>query len=423
MRKLFAGYYRPTDEEFKKLWDECIFTFDANVLLDLYRFTTSTLNHLLDIMEGLAPRIWITHQAALEYHRNRLTVVNKQMEPYDLAVKNLTECCGSLQSILEKHKRDQVKDVPAQIRKVQSACESAQTALQEMKNAYPDLLNENYPPRDRLARLFDGKVGKPFGDSDLESRYRLAVSRAEQQIPPGYLDKGKDGAKKYGDTILWFQLIEHAKAASKPIILVTDENKDDWWLKNRGETIGPRPELIQEMHAEAKVQFHMYDTVEFMRRAETFLHLQHQKKAAQEAKDVARQVEQQRGLQSPFAGESAVALGDTLLEQRRRMLATFAGESAVALGDTLLEQRRRVLATFAGESAVALGDTLLEQRRRMLATFANPVLRGQSEKLPRARPAEPDSGGESECANDETTDSDSAGDHDEDLGEAGPTDA
>jgi hypothetical protein len=31
MRTMFPGYYRPTEEEFKKMWQECIFSFDANV--------------------------------------------------------------------------------------------------------------------------------------------------------------------------------------------------------------------------------------------------------------------------------------------------------------------------------------------------------------------------------------------------------
>ncbi len=36
MRDLFPGYYRPTEEEFAKMWQEGIFVFDANVLLNIY---------------------------------------------------------------------------------------------------------------------------------------------------------------------------------------------------------------------------------------------------------------------------------------------------------------------------------------------------------------------------------------------------
>ena len=42
MRKTFPGYYRPTEAEFRRLWDKCIFVLDANVLLNLYRYSEET---------------------------------------------------------------------------------------------------------------------------------------------------------------------------------------------------------------------------------------------------------------------------------------------------------------------------------------------------------------------------------------------
>jgi hypothetical protein len=36
MRSVFVGHFRPTQDEFAQLWDECIFVIDANVLLNLY---------------------------------------------------------------------------------------------------------------------------------------------------------------------------------------------------------------------------------------------------------------------------------------------------------------------------------------------------------------------------------------------------
>lgn len=31
MKDIFAGYYQPTNDEFKNIWATCIFVFDANV--------------------------------------------------------------------------------------------------------------------------------------------------------------------------------------------------------------------------------------------------------------------------------------------------------------------------------------------------------------------------------------------------------
>jgi hypothetical protein len=32
MRELFPGYYRPTQEQFQQMWQECIFVLDAKAL-------------------------------------------------------------------------------------------------------------------------------------------------------------------------------------------------------------------------------------------------------------------------------------------------------------------------------------------------------------------------------------------------------
>jgi len=37
MREQFPWFLDPTEEELQRLWDEATFSFDANVLLNLYR--------------------------------------------------------------------------------------------------------------------------------------------------------------------------------------------------------------------------------------------------------------------------------------------------------------------------------------------------------------------------------------------------
>lgn len=88
--------------------------------------------------------------------------------------------------------------------------------------------------------------------------------RYQNKIPPGYKDARKGGDQQYGDLILWLQVIDQAKESGKPIVFVTDDRKDDWWLNFKGKTIGPLPELIDEIRQEANVLFHMYTPDLFM---------------------------------------------------------------------------------------------------------------------------------------------------------------
>ncbi|MED1951788.1 PIN domain-containing protein [Brevibacillus centrosporus] len=83
MKKNFEMYYRPSEEEFVKLWEECIFVFDTNVLLNLYRYTSQTQQEFLNIVEKVRHRVWIPHQVALEYNVNRRSVILEQKVTYD----------------------------------------------------------------------------------------------------------------------------------------------------------------------------------------------------------------------------------------------------------------------------------------------------------------------------------------------------
>lgn len=40
--------------------------------------------------------------------------------------------------------------------------------------------------------------------------------------------------------------MNYSQVQQTDIVLVTDDNKADWWLKIDGDPVAPRPELIQE---------------------------------------------------------------------------------------------------------------------------------------------------------------------------------
>ena len=66
-------------------------------------------------------------------------------------------------------------------------------------------------------------------------------------------------------------MIYKAQKWKAPIILITDDRKEDWWLKHNGQTIGPRPELVGEIKIKASVEFYMYQADPFMEHANTHL--------------------------------------------------------------------------------------------------------------------------------------------------------
>lgn len=271
MRNLFPGYYRPTDEEFSALWQECVFAFDANVLLNVYRYSQATRERFLEILDRLKERIWLPHQAALEYQENRLKVISDQHEPYEDIPKRLNDLLAQIQSDYPRHSFIPLQQVFDHIKR---AIGQIDTLLKNVKSGHPDL-TENDDLREALDNLFAEKVGAEYTPDELRKIYSDAQERFKKQIPPGYEDNKskKDGDNKYGDVVVWYQLKDRAKQLRKPIVLITDDRKADWWQKHKGKIIGPRPELIHEMK-EAGVQFYMYQSDRFIEHAQKHLGIQ-----------------------------------------------------------------------------------------------------------------------------------------------------
>ncbi|MGB4775964.1 MAG: PIN-like domain-containing protein, partial [Daejeonella sp.] len=73
-----------------------------------------------------------------------------------------------------------------------------------------------------------------------------------------------DGDKPYGDYILWRQILNYIKETKKPLIFVTSEEKEDWWEKGGGKTVGPLYDLLKEFYQETGQSFLLFKTARFL---------------------------------------------------------------------------------------------------------------------------------------------------------------
>jgi hypothetical protein len=304
MKSAFPGYYRPSDEEFVQLWSECIFVPDANVLLNLYRYTPKTREELFGVLEQLKSR-WISHQAALEYHRSRVTVISERLKIHQDVLAALTRAEQQLSETLKAAARHPFVNRESIIERVQELFAGIGEELEKGAEDYKALLR-NDPTAERIAALFEGKVGSPYPDAvdqvgnaprTLESIYREGKQRFERGTPPGYADaKEKAEPGCYGDLVLWFQTIDFARDCEKPIVFITDDSKEDWWVEARGQRIGPRPELVAEMRTVAGVDCWMYDSTRFIEQARRHLERSVSDETLSEVRDVRAENERTRSL-------------------------------------------------------------------------------------------------------------------------------
>jgi hypothetical protein len=371
MRKTFPGYYRPTEDEFSELWNTCLFVLDANVLLNLYRYSPETSEEFIGILNEMSDRLWVPHQVALEYQRRRLDVIEIQVDAH-VEIQNLLKKLGDKLPSLRR-------DTDRSLERINSIFTEVEKELNERKREYLDLLNDDCL-RDTITSLFEGKVGSPYSTEQLNEIYKKGEVRYEHEIPPGYLDaRDKEGMRKYGDLVLWFQVIDKAQETKKPIILVTDDRKDDWWLQRKGRLIGPRPELAEEILSQAGVSFYMYRADQFMTYAQKYIERQVKQEAIDEVRDVRQRDEaymkavQAAALRFPYGTSAEMTLLASLIPH----------EKEVALAATLFPPD--MLAAEAALAATLFPPDMLAAEAALAATLFPDMLAAEVASLAASR--------------------------------------
>ena len=267
MKSIFPGHFRPTNQEFDKIWEESTFIVDANVLLNLYRYSDATRAELEKALSGVKDRLFITHQAAKEFLKNRLVVTSDQSKEYTAAIDTINDLIKRISS------KDRHPFIDGD--KLKKFGKLADSLISNLKNQQHELLKKLTEDEilDFVQGIFDGKTGSAFSQDKAQEIISSGEERYEAKIPPGYKDTNKDSLddplRKYGDLVVWFQLIDYAKENNCSVVFITDDKKEDWWLEQAGRTIGPRPELIEEFKAKVGTEFWMYSVSKFLQETAT----------------------------------------------------------------------------------------------------------------------------------------------------------
>lgn len=265
MRDKFPGHFRPSSEEFQAIWRECIFAVDANVLLNLYRYSAETRKALEDALLSVADRLFLPHQAAREFLKNRLSVTAGQADEYARAITKIKEISENLANT-KKHPflvEQELIDFSSLVPKLLEQLEKQRQAISSR------LSNDEI--LEFVSTTFDSRTGAGFDEDRLKDIEEEGDARYQSETPPGYKDGKKDASgdryRKYGDLIIWKQLIDKSKECAQPVIFITDDKKDDWWQEQSGRTIGPRPELREEFISDTSKNFWMYTVDKFVEEA------------------------------------------------------------------------------------------------------------------------------------------------------------
>ena len=242
----------------------------------------------------------------MEYQERRLHEIGNQYSRFEDVRKILAntkeELTGRLDGLQLKKRHSKI-DPQTLLEGVETVFSEFTEQLNDLEREQPGVHDKDLI-RERIDRLLEGNVGDPPSVDQLDGWYEDGASRYEREIPPGYSDSGKNGIyqfgnlvlkKRYGDLILWNEILEEAtnRGDLSGLVFVTDDSKEDWWWGERGKTIGPRPELVQEICSNRQVNlFYMYSSSRLMHFAEDYLEVEIGEDSPQQAEDISKNWEE-----------------------------------------------------------------------------------------------------------------------------------
>jgi hypothetical protein len=325
--------YQIGEKKESELFKKALVFFDTSALLDFYYYSNETTTEIFNkIFKALQGRLYITYQTEFEFLKNRKTVLQKPLDSYDnlLKVNKIHKDSGHvnrIEEIIKTSKEQLAKDLFGQFKTLKEKTAKSdkhpflndkifvefENELEQLNNyidgfesSFNSFKNEVEREVDNKKQSLDKKLKKDdvlkhfqkFFTTTRELKHKEIIEiikdgeiRYRNQIPPGYLDEDeKIGFQKYGDLIVWKQLLEQAKIDGRDVILIINDLKEDWWhFEKKEQPTAPRYELIKEFNDLTNCQFWMYTTNDFLYKSKLHIDKDIEDKTIKDVENIVRQ--------------------------------------------------------------------------------------------------------------------------------------
>lgn len=165
MKTLFPGFYPYTNNQVKAFIKDSTIVFGASVLLDLYRISHWAVFLNLVKSKISEDRLWLPYDTAWFYHNRLSEVIDEQIEQVKTASKYLNSFKEAIESpFSHPFISNDLKT------RFSTFIEDASKALEDDRNYLVQNLKSS-DLKSRINKLFEGKIGTPYENAQLEQLY------------------------------------------------------------------------------------------------------------------------------------------------------------------------------------------------------------------------------------------------------------
>lgn len=253
-----------------------IIILDTNVLLHIYLCSPDISEFAIKCLNAAKNDIVIPQTVSIEYKRHQNKEFKKMKDKIsstrDYTDKQLKCIRERLAGVCNELKKLQLPDVEL----IDDVIDEKWSDIQKEFENYFDgresvltMLANAWGDTDKVLEFYKEleKAGNIMPPIDQVELYRLcdtAEKRYEKNTPPGYKDKDKKGKglRKYGDYLIWWEIIRHAKRKQADVLFVTDDVKEDWCTKSDNGNVCLREELLKDFSQKTKKTIKRIDSKE-----------------------------------------------------------------------------------------------------------------------------------------------------------------
>lgn len=242
--------------------------FDTNVLLDLYQ-KEGIYFHLIPYLEKIENNIIIPNQVYDEYNSKLEEIKKREFKKYDNTEKKIKDIYEDLKR--NNNIKNDFKKIfgnsnlfDCLIKKIENECKIIEKEVNRIKSINeekPNSLLKKDTLKDLIERVVIKQKIKKFTLKEFIEISKEGEERIKYKIPPGITDAGKIGGtdfktlkNKYGDFIIWKEILEYAKSnPNKEIYFIENETKSDWWEKKGGEELAKILQYEFKEYSQSKI--------------------------------------------------------------------------------------------------------------------------------------------------------------------------
>lgn len=287
LKELFPEFYQ-SKLDMKDLSSESenLLVLDTNYLLDIIQLPTTVSKKYIEALEKVKENIYIPYLVALEFNfkksslkKGKIKKIRKYKNEIEQSVVNINKKINEI-DLVDKEEKEiftnelltMTEDYLAELKKVIDSKVSSMITEEE---------NELY---ERLISVIENKVGNKYSQKWIDEIEKEGEERYKQNIPPGFNDSSKEDeidslrmygdikyCRKYGDLIIWKDIIEYSKEYTKmgkKVVFITNDGKAkqkrDLLYKVDDLTVGPNIHLMNELYMESNKELHILNNLRFV---------------------------------------------------------------------------------------------------------------------------------------------------------------